>query len=258
MCLIALAWGVHPLHRLLLAANRDEFHDRASAPLARWADSPNVIGGRDLIAGGSWLGISESGRFAALTNVREAAAKLPSTRSRGELVRAFLLAETTATEFAAQVELDAYAGFNLLVGDGAELLHLSNRGDRAAQRLVPGIYGLSNAGLNSNWPKVRRATAAIAAHRDDAGDALLWQMLLDASEARDEDLPNTGGQLDWERKLSACFIRGEQYGTRACTLLKLGLEIVDIEERRFGPNGATLGRTQVLLDKARPSRSRNQ
>lgn len=248
MCLIAFAWRTHPQYQLLLAANRDEFHARASAPLQRWTEAPRIIAGRDLVAGGTWLGITDNSRFAALTNVREPQRAAAALRSRGDLARSFLLADTPVGVFAAQVELDAYAGFNLLLGDGTDLLHLSNRGERVAQRLTPGVYGLSNAGLNSAWPKVNRAMAALAAHRSDDDDAALWQMLSDSTQAQDRDLPATGVPLEWERQLSACFIRGEQYGTRACTLLKLSNNAASIEERSFGPGGAALGQARLSLD----------
>ena len=241
MCLILVAWQVHPGHPLVVAANRDEFHARPSAPAAPWAEDPRVLGGRDLEAGGTWLGVREDGRFAAVTNVREpGAAKGP--RSRGELPRDFLLGDQPPGAFAAGVDGGRYSGFNLLLADAGELCYLSNR-DGAPRRLEPGVYGLSNHRLDTPWPKLvvarerfQKALAGLPALEP------CFEVLADADTVPDPDLPATGLPLAWERMLSAVFVQSATYGTRASTVLarRRGGGI-RLEERRFGPHGAPMG-----------------
>ena len=240
MCLIVVGWRVHPDYPLVVAANRDEFYVRPTAIAARWPDAPQIIGGVDLEAGGTWLGITESGRFAAVTNVREPnMAKAAS--SRGALTRDFLLADLPAGDYAAQIEGSHYAGFNLLLSDGESLLYCSNR-DGKPRTLPPGIYGLSNHLLDSPWPKLvqarQRFTAAIQ-HLPE--EAAFFELLADQTIVEDDKLPQTGVPLEWERLLSAVFVKSENYGTRASTLFWQGSDgTLKLHEQSFGPNGQAL------------------
>jgi uncharacterized protein with NRDE domain len=240
MCLIVVGWRVHPDYPLVVAANRDEFHARPSAPLARWPDAPEIIGGRDLEAGGTWLGITENGRFAAVTNVREPG-MAKGERSRGALTRDFLIADTSAADYAAQVDGRRYSGFNLLLGDGESLVYCSNR-DGQPRRLAPGIYGLSNHVLDSPWPKLlaarERFSAALPGLPDESA---FFELLADRAIVADENLPATGVPLKWERLLSAIFVNSENYGTRASTLVWQRADgVITAHEQSFGPNGQPL------------------
>jgi uncharacterized protein with NRDE domain len=240
MCLIVVGWRVHPDYPLVVAANRDEFYARPTAIAARWPDAPQIIGGIDLEAGGTWLGITESARFAAVTNVREPnMAKAAS--SRGALTRDFLLSNMPAGDFAQQIEGSHYAGFNLLLSDGESLLYCSNR-DGKPRALPPGIYGLSNHLLDSPWPKLvqarQRFTAALQ-HLPE--EAAFFELLADQTIVEDDKLPQTGVPLEWERLLSAVFVKSENYGTRASTLLWQGSDgTLKLHEQSFGPNGQAL------------------
>lgn len=223
MCLIVFAHRVHPQYPLLLAANRDEFHARPTAPAAFWEDPPGLLAGRDLQAGGTWMGITRSGRFAAVTNFRDPARTGPAPRSRGELPLAWLDGEaadisTLLHQLAARG--DEYAGFNLLLGDSAGLWYYSNAEATGPRRLQPGIYGLSNAALDTPWPKVRLGKARMAALADGPvdHDALL-HTIQDRQLARPEELHPLGLKEDMDQLLSAQFIRAGRYGTRASTTL---------------------------------------
>ncbi|MCK9283502.1 MAG: NRDE family protein [Rhodocyclaceae bacterium] len=221
MCLVLLAWQVHPEFPLVVAANRDEFHARPSAAAEFWNDHPQVLAGRDLSAGGTWMGITRSERFAALTNYRDPAQMRSAAPSRGALVSDFLTGTQSPWQYAKQVANGsaAYNGFNLLVGDGHELAWYSNMDDEI-RLLEPGIYGLSNELLDTPWPKVREAKSALgdslAALPDDTP---LFRLLRDDRRHPDEQLPRTGVSLDLERMLSAAFIRSPNYGTRSSTVL---------------------------------------
>ena len=240
MCLIVVGWQVHPAFPLVLAANRDEFHARPTAAAGRWPEARQVIGGRDLEAGGTWLGITDSGRLAAVTNVREPE-MAKGRRSRGMLTRDFLLGGIPALAYAANIDGDDYAGFNLLLGDGDSLVYCSNR-DAPPRQLPPGIYGLSNHRLDSPWPKLQTArdkfTDAMQRLPDETG---LFELLADKSIVADENLPQTGVPLAWERLLSAVFVQSESYGTRASTLLWQAADgAVRLHERSFGADGQAL------------------
>lgn len=226
MCLILLAHDAHPRHRLVVAANRDEFYERPAAPAGWWEDAPEVLAGRDLRGGGTWLGVTRAGRFAAVTNFRETVPPAPDAPSRGHLVGGFLRGRSAPDAYlrALAGRADGYAGFNLLVGEGDELRYFGNRGG-AERRLAPGVYGLSNALLDTPWPKVERGRAGLAAALAGDGDVdpeALFRVLWDAEPAPDARLPDTGVGLERERMLSSPFIRGPEYGTRASTVLLVG------------------------------------
>ena len=242
MCVLFVALGVHPGHALVLAGNRDEAHARPTAGLARWPDAPHVVAGRDLTAGGTWLGASDGGRWATVTNVRDPASVRENARSRGALVADFLRGTDTPEAYAARVQADcgAYNGFNLLVGQGSEAWLASTR-RAAAVRLAPGLYGLSNDTLDTPWPKVVRGRAAFAAatRSERLGPSDLLAFLRDETPASDADLPETGVGVELERVLSPLFIRGGRYGTRASTALTISTAgAVRIAEQTWGPDGA--------------------
>lgn len=226
MCLIVLAWKVLPNTALLAAANRDEFYVRPAAPAHWWEDQPDIYAGRDLQAGGTWLGVSRSGRFAALTNVRAPADFRSDAPSRGGLVSDFLGGRMSALDYTAQLAKDQlpYNGYNLLVGDADTLVWYSNartaRDDaRNGKALAPGIYGISNASLDTPWPKVVRTKAHFASMLcQGANSDAYFEMLGDTSIASDRRLPDTGVGLERERMLSAVLIESPDYGTRVSTL----------------------------------------
>jgi len=238
MCLILAAWKTHPDYPLVVAANRDEFHARPTAPAGPWVEDPRVLGGRDLEAGGSWLGLRRDGRFAAVTNVREPGAP-KGVRSRGLLVKDFLLGETAAGDFAAGIQDGDYSGYNLLLADGRSLFYRSNR-DGGARELAPGVYGLSNHLLDTPWPKLVIAKARFLMALEALPDTrALFELLGDRETVRDSDLPRTGVTLEWERRLSAIFVDAGAYGTRASTVASMAQDgRVRLEERPFGPGGA--------------------
>ncbi|MDI3262174.1 MAG: NRDE family protein [Fulvimonas sp.] len=251
MCLIALAWKAHPRWRLVLAGNRDEFHARPSAPLARWGEVP-IIAGRDLEAGGTWLGVTDAGRCAAVTNVRDPRDPQHGV-SRGLLASEFLGGRLGAREHARGLRERAadYRPFNLLLFDARDGVYLGNRPQPGLQDITPGIHGLSNADFNTPWPKTRRLMRHLEDWIAGGGDedfAPIFTALADEWRPPDEDLPDTGVGLERERLLSSAFIRGEHYGTRASTVVAIahagGGRIV---ERRFGPQGRFAGETALAF-----------
>jgi len=248
MCLIVVAWRADPRFSLLLAGNRDEFHARASAVAAPWPGAPHVVGGRDLQAGGSWLALAPGGRFAAVTNVRDPSAMRAAARSRGELVSAFLLGAMPAGEYASAVwaQRAAYNPFNLLVGDGSSCWYVGSRSGPPSA-LEPGVHAVSNAELDTPWPKVRRARAAMeSALASESPDMALAGMLADRERAPDAELPDTGVGLEWERRLSAPFIVGQEYGTRASSLVHVRADGTGrLVETSHGPGGILGGRVEL-------------
>jgi uncharacterized protein with NRDE domain len=221
MCLILLAHRVHPEYPLVFAANRDEFYARPTAPAAWWEDAPELLAGRDLQAGGTWMGVTRSGRWAAVTNYRDLPSERTGVRSRGELVSEFLRGHETPEAFLREIAERAaeYNGFNLLVADREQLWYFSNRGDEP-RKLGPGVYGLSNHLLDTPWPKVMRGKQALSALlADGPAPAPLFEILVDADPAPEAELPDTGVGQEWERALSSLFIATPTYGTRASTVL---------------------------------------
>jgi len=239
MCLVALALGVHPDHPLVLVANRDERHARATAAMAWWPDSP-VLGGRDLEAGGTWFAVTPAGRFGVVTNVRGKAAPRGAP-SRGHLPLQFVRGSDTPLAFLARIAADAdrYAGFNLLVGDAHHVALLSNADAAGPRPLEPGLHAISNGPPLARWPKVRHAgerlAAALAGPPDDER---LLGLLTDRTPAADDELPDTGVGLALERALSPSFIVQPDYGTRSTTLLVLGAAGGRVIERSYDPGGA--------------------
>ncbi len=225
MCLILFAYDSHPHYPLLVAANRDEFHTRPTAPLAFWKDAPQVLAGRDLQANGTWMGVNRSGMFAAITNYREPQHVLPNAPSRGHLVSDYLFNTKPARVYFESLlpHLDDYNGFSLLLSDETGLYYCSNRADNTELlMLTPGVYGLSNHLLNTPWFKLERGRERlekiVSMPVDPTSDTLL-HMMTDTAPAPDESLPQTGVPLEWERRLSPIFIDSPGYGTRSSTVL---------------------------------------
>lgn len=247
MCLILFAYDCHPEYYMVLAANRDEYYSRPTAGAGFWEDCPDVLAGRDLEHGGTWLGITRKGRFAALTNYRDPASHKPNARSRGMLVKDYLCSVPDPPEYIEALRglRDQYNGFNLLLFVGGALWYYSNRGGPPAA-IKPGIYGISNHLLDTPWPKVSRGKEGLRSLLEAPGglcvDGLL-NILSDRERARDEDLPNTGVSLEWERLLSPVFIESDTYGTRASTVVTVhrsGRAV--FAERSFGAGGVREGR----------------
>jgi uncharacterized protein with NRDE domain len=252
MCLLLIALQSHPDYPLILAANRDEFYDRPTAAADFWSAAPEVLGGRDLKAGGTWLGITRRGRVAAVTNYREGPREPEAPRSRGSLVSDFLIEGFSPEEYLQRVHRDAdrYRGFNLLVGDPSALWYYSNR-EGQARSLQPGAYGLSNHLLDTPWPKVAALKGGFTPLLGSPEAELthrLFQLLSDRRQARDSDLPVTGVSPDWERVLSSAFIVSSNYGTRSSTviLFRQDRNIIFIE-RSFGPGGTAAGEARYQL-----------
>ena len=252
MCVVALAWNTHPRWRLLLIGNRDEAYARPSASLAHWVDAPDMLAGRDLEAGGTWMGVHASGRAAVVTNVRDPRAA-HDRASRGLLVSDFLRGRDSAKRHAEAMEVAAvrYRPFNLLLFDHESACFVSNHPQVRARELTPGLHGLSNGDLDAAWPKVRRANAALQSWLDANGEDFepLFAALADEMPAPDAELPDTGIGLELERRVSPPFVRGAVYGTRATTLIAMDYHGSGrIIERRFGPQGVPQGQTALHFD----------
>jgi uncharacterized protein with NRDE domain len=242
MCLVLIALDSHPEYSLIVAANRDEFYDRPTAPAAFWADAPSVLAGRDLQAGGTWLGIDRRVRFAAVTNYRQGERESSAPRSRGRLVSDYLTTDTDLPEHIERVRSEAglYNGFNLIAGDARGLSYYSNREDRV-RSLPRGLYGLSNHLLDTPWPKVAATKSAFGALLNGGASQLtedLFTLLSDPSRPTDALLPSTGVGPEWERLLSSAFIASDDYGTRSSTVVLVGRDgSIVFVERSFGPGG---------------------
>ena len=258
MCLIAIGWRAHPRWRLAIIANRDEFHGRPAAPAARDPQRPDIYGGRDLQAGGSWLLASTHGRLAAVTNVRAGLQGEAAPRSRGALVHGFVEGTSSAKGF-----LDAlapiateYGRYNLLAWDGAHLHFASNHLHHVTHAVEPGLHAMSNGAFDARWPKSGHATRALEAWLaspasqgvvDGAALAPLFAALADTTPAPDAALPDTGVGLDLERILSPPFVRGARYGTRCSTVVLVDADSILFVEHRFGPEAQRLGESWAAL-----------
>lgn len=223
MCLIVFAWDVHPKYKLVLAANRDEFYQRPSAPAAFWEDHRELLGGRDLQAGGTWMAANTVGKFAAVTNYRDLSNIKANARSRGELATHYLQGDEQPIDYVKSIHPRAadYNGFNLLTADFHRMVHYSNY-ERKINELAPGVYGLSNALLDTPWPKVEKAKSMFQevlaqefSHED------LISMMGDQAIAEDQVLPDTGLSKEMEKALSAMCIRTPDYGTCCSTVLTM-------------------------------------
>lgn len=224
MCLILLSYRMHDRYPFILAANRDEFYERPSAPVSLWDDAPGVIAGKDLKSGGTWLGISKKGRLAAVTNYRDPASFRGDAPSRGWLVRDFLCSRDEPLSYVEGIaaKKDRYNGFSLILGDLSHLFYFSNRGNM--RELSPGLYALSNRLLDTPWPKTERGKKALKSLLSKTRNPLpedIFGILSDRSKPDDIELPDTGIGLEWERILSPIFITSPKYGTRSSSVIMI-------------------------------------
>ncbi|QJR79405.1 NRDE family protein [Alteromonas pelagimontana] len=242
MCILFIAYQQREDYPLIIAANRDEFHARPTQHSHIWHDVPQIFAGRDLQAGGTWMGVTRSGRIAALTNIRESGKNAAEKTTRGRLVKNFLASQCDADSYTQELKSSArqYNGFNLLYGDWRELQVFSNRQGRV-QKLDSGIYGLSNDDLNSPWPKVTRGMSALKQYcqkTDFFDEEMLFELLRNKEQAQDEVLPDTGVGYEWEKILSSIYINTPQYGTRSSTLLLIQANgHASWKERTFNSQG---------------------
>ena len=262
MCLVAIAWRVHPRWQLALIANRDEAHARPSAAAGFDPDAPAVYGGRDLVQGGGWLQVSRGGRVAAVTNVRAGRGAETAPRSRGWLVRDYVRGHADAGDFTAALGAQAgdYGRFNLLVHDGAQLVCASNHPGYSAQTVAPGMHAMSNGGFDAPWPKGVFATRALQAWLESplantavpGADTIepLFTALRDTTRAPDQALPDTGVGIELERMLSAPFVLDAAYGTRCSSVVLASAGELLFAERRYGADGAALGTSVERLARA--------
>lgn len=239
MCLILFAYDCHPRYQLVVAANRDEFYNRPTLPVAFWQDNRSILAGRDLQQGGTWMGITTAGAFAALTNYRGAGPNDPHAPSRGHLVQDFLNCQESPEGFINSLPNGgaAYNGFSLLLGTTKALNYYSNR-EKAFRKVEKGIHGLSNSLLDVPWPKVRKGTEAFASclQGQELDKEQLFAIMEDQAKAEDYELPQTGLSLEWERLLSSIHIVSADYGTRSTSVLLVDRNShVQFWERSFRP-----------------------
>jgi uncharacterized protein with NRDE domain len=249
VCLIVLSFGQHVDYPLIIAANRDEFHARPTQNARWWPDKPDIVGGRDLQAGGTWLALQKRGRFATVTNFRDAQAPSPKHRSRGHLVTGFLEGNSSPRDYLEEIDENAYAGFNLIVGTASEVAYLSNR-EEGTRELSPGTYGLSNALLDGPWHKVESSRQKLAAmlDADSVNETSLIRLMNDRKKAPVADVET--GRLDFTRAhaITAPFIVMPDYGTR-CTTVVLADRNGNwhFTERRFSATGDTSGESRFTF-----------
>ncbi len=242
MCLILFAYRVHSDYPLIVASNRDEFFQRPTAAAHFWEDTPEILAGRDLEKMGTWMGVTTKGRFAALTNYRNPKEKAEGKRSRGELVAEALKYKGNVKDYMdGLVQKNAlYPGYNLLAGDLNNLYYYSNVGEML-RRLEPGIYGVSNHLLNTEWPKVKSGREGLTGVMNECHEGnlirKLFELLQHSEPAPDELLPSTGLSLEWERMLSPLFIKIEGYGTRSSTVMLMSEKEIQYVERVFSETG---------------------
>lgn len=249
MCLIAVAWRVREDLPLVVAANRDEWRDRPAEPAHWWEDHPDLLAGRDLQAGGTWMGVTRDGRFAAVTNFRDPSDRRTTARSRGGLVTEYLLGDVNPASYLADLmhRSGEYNGFNLIVGDAESLWYYGSR-EGLARPVEAGVHGLSNHLLDEPWPKVVRARLAMEEAIEEADPVpRLFDALSDGQGAPDAALPSTGVGLAWERRLASPLITGNDYGTRASTVVTMSAKrSLYFEERTRGPDGAVTNVVKII------------
>ncbi|PKG99397.1 NRDE family protein [Paraglaciecola sp. MB-3u-78] len=223
MCILFVAVNQHKDYPLIIAANRDEFFNRGTTESHIWGPEHGIIAGKDLQADGTWMGINKHGYVASLTNIRDPQNICANAVTRGELVSRYLEQPEDGYYQTLSNSKNNYNGYNLLFGKWNNLSVYNNHLDQL-QQLTDGYYGLSNASLNSPWPKINKGVNKLEEYCQDGHDInpeILFTLLLDKSLAADEDLPQTGIPIDWERRLSSIFILGDEYGTRSSTVLKV-------------------------------------
>ncbi|MFC4699244.1 NRDE family protein [Glaciecola siphonariae] len=252
MCILFIAVQQHPNFPLIVAANRDEFHARNTLPSQFWPEHSHVLAGKDMQAGGSWMGVSKHGRLAALTNIRAPGKERSDAVSRGELVMDFLTQDFTGDAYLHRLSKTAqqYNGYNLLFGS-LDNLQVYNNFEDSVYSLSKGVYGLSNANLNSPWPKLDLGRSELAKYCQQPGELNiehLFDLLGNSTKADDEVLPQTGVPIEWERKLSSIFIESPDYGTRSSTVLLLdSYKQVFWQERSFNPRAELIDQQTYLF-----------
>ena len=253
MCILFIAVNQHPDYPLIVAANRDEFFERPTQASAFWRDYPYLLAGKDLRAGGTWMGINRRGKLAALTNIRDPERIDPDALSRGELVSHYLQGSPDSESYLSRLsdEGDNYNGFNLLFGDWSNL-YVFNNHTLQSEKLTTGVYGLSNASLNTPWPKILHGMAQLTQYCQDPHkleSEQLFALLKNQTKAPDNTLPQTGVPIDWERKLSSIFIKSPEYGTRSSTLLLVDkYQHVTWQERTFNNEAQCVAKNSYDFD----------
>ena len=251
MCLILFAYKTHPKYKLIVAANRDEFYARPTSPAHYWKDHPDILAGRDLEKMGTWMGVTTKGRFSALTNYRDPLEETVGKRSRGDLVANALNYKGNLKDYMQTLinDHDPFPGYNLLAGDMNELFYYSNKGN-APQKIKPGIHGVSNHLLNTDWPKVTKGkfgmSNIISKEKENMMEEL-FNLLQHAEISPDHLLPNTGVTLEWERMLSPMFIKSKDYGTRSSTVLLMTDKDIQYVERTYLIDGIKNQEYKILL-----------
>lgn len=250
MCLITFSYKSHPKYDLIFAGNRDEFYGRPTRKAQFWVEEnkPGILAGKDLEGGGTWLGVHKNGRWAALTNYRDLTEIKEQAPTRGELVLNYLKKNLAAKEYLEKLNPIArlYNGFNLLLSDSSGLYHYSNK-THQTQKVTPGIHGLSNALLDTPWPKTTRAKSGLSkiVQNKEIDKEAVFKLLADENTAPETDLPDTGLSKEMERAVSPIFIKTEQYGTRCSTVLLIGREgNIDFTERSFEPGSTSVTEEQ--------------
>ena len=258
MCLVLLAWRIHPRYPLIIASNRDEYHARPSDSIHRWKDYPNIVAGRDLEQLGTWMGATKSGRWAVVTNFREKKVTSNIVKSRGNLTKEFLTSDQAVESYASSLEKksSSYKGFNLLVGDTSSIQYVTNRHpDRVPHPQsidTPGIYGLSNHLLDTDWPKVtngKKSFANLINNNEIIHFEEIVTLMSNSTQPDTEALPQTGLAEEWERTLSPMFITSNEYGTRATSLLMVSRDASKIEfsEMTFDKKGNALTNQTIVV-----------
>ncbi|MGB0984900.1 MAG: NRDE family protein [Saprospiraceae bacterium] len=241
MCSILFAYQQHPKYPLIVLANRDEFYKRPTLQADWWKEHSEMLAGKDAVGNGSWFGMSKLGRFSALTNYRDGFNIIKDAPTRGKLVTNYLINDIDTRTYLEGVAVDShlYNGYNLLTFDGKELFHYSNISNEITP-IKAGIHGVSNALLNTSWPKIDNGKASLAQLIDIEKDFSVeagFELLLNEKRPADQDLPNTGVPIEWERKLSSLCIKTEGYGTRCSTVMLWGTDgKIYYEERSYVPD----------------------
>lgn len=257
MCLAIIASNVLADWPLIVLANRDELHSRPTLAASPWSDAETILAGRDLSAGGTWLGITTQGRIALLTNYREPGQHDPQAPSRGQLTDGYLRGDDSPQAYARSLQAygNRYNGFNLMLADTSGLWYCSNRGQEKIQPLDNGVAGISNASLNTPWPKLTRTRVAVSDHLTQVGVTgapnaeMLFDIMQDTRSASIDELPDTGVGPDREKLLGSPFIKNERYGTRCTTLiLKRSNGMVRFHEKRFDAQGLIVGESLWTVD----------
>lgn len=258
MCLTLFAWKAHPKYTLIVASNRDEYHRRPSARAHRWTNSPNITAGQDLDQLGTWMGVTGSGRWAAVTNFREQVPVTDTKKSRGHLTTEYLTGSMSPELYGSSLtnQLATYRGFNLLIGDRSSITYVTNRQNKKFDSVEsitkPGIYGLSNHLLDTDWPKVTTGKARL--HKlINVSDVIqfkdILELMSDKTKPSDDLLPRSGVSLEWERTLSSIFIKTPEYGTRATSLLLINTDASEIRfsEATFDAEGTELSNQTYIV-----------